>query len=182
MNLLPQDVVVAVWFALDRGPPATLAGMATQLHLSSSSQVHAAVSRALAARLLVPVDSDARGQTTVANCSNLLEFLVHGVKYAFPAERTGLTRGVPTLGGADIFRSTFSEAEVPVVWPHPRGLKRGEGLLPLHRCIPEIALDAEGALFHDVFAMVDALRAGTARERAFAVQKLPKILLGARAT
>ena len=108
---------------------------------------------------------------------NLLEFLIHGVKYAYPAERTGQTRGVPTIGSARVLRPDFGEPKQAVVWPHPRGDTRGEGLLPLHRCVPEVAVDDQDGRFHATFALVDALRTGSARERVFALKKLPALIL-----
>jgi hypothetical protein len=51
----------------------------------------------------------------------------------------------------------------------------------LHRSIPEIASDRPGGSpFHDVFALVDALRIGNARERGFAVKRLPALISSQR--
>jgi hypothetical protein len=174
MELLSQDVVLAVWLALDKAGHLTLASVGTALHLSSS-QVHAAAVRARAARLLIPTEP--RGNIASPNRKNLLEFLIHGVKYAYPAERSGTARGVPTSLGANVFRSSFGAPQQPMVWPHPRGGARGEGLLPLHRCIPEVALDQEDGSFHRTFALVDALRVGMARERQFALKELPALIM-----
>lgn len=178
MELLSQDVVLAVWLALQENPStATLAATGAALHLSSS-QVHAAGGRARAAGLLKTVDATRRGFTVAPHRGNLVEFLIHGVKYAWPAQRLGETRGVPTSGATRVFRSMFSKPPVPLVWPHPAGAVRGEGLLPLHRCVPEVALDDPGgSRFHDVFALVDALRTGNARERAFATRTMPDLIL-----
>ena len=62
----------------------------------SQSEVHAAVKRAQAARLLHGPELHDR-----PNISALEEFLIHGVKYVFPAERGGTTRGIPTAYAAE---------------------------------------------------------------------------------
>jgi len=91
MILKPQDVVVLLKLVAlgDRG--WTFQSLAVELSISQS-EVHAAVRRSVAARLMTEATS-ASGRPVRAA---LLEFLVHGVKYAFPPERGELTRGVPT--------------------------------------------------------------------------------------
>lgn len=88
--LLPQDVVVLAKLLSypDRRP--SLARMATDL-LLSGSQVHAALNRLAAARLVFKDARSSRPNTSAAE-----EFLVHGAKYMFPAIRGGVTRGMLT--------------------------------------------------------------------------------------
>jgi hypothetical protein len=180
-SLKPQDLVLAVWLAVgNQNAVATLAATGAALHLSAS-QVHAAAGRGRAARLLTTVDATKRGTSVEVHRANLLEFLIYGVKYVYPAERMGDTRGIPTSSSAEIFRSEFLKPEPGLVWPHHLGKTRGEGILPLHRSIPEIASDRPGGSpFHDVFALVDALRIGNARERGFAVKRLPALISSQR--
>lgn len=68
--------------------------MAGALSLSPS-EVHAAVARAVGSGLLHGAEFGHR-----PNLSALEEFLLHGMKYAFPAERGEPTRGVPTAYAA----------------------------------------------------------------------------------
>ena len=49
------------------------------------------IKRARASHLVQSPELDYR-----LNRSALLEFLLHGIRYAFPAEKGSLTRGVPT--------------------------------------------------------------------------------------
>src|SRR6266478_2886646 len=90
MNLEPQDIVVLLKltrYAEGRPPYVQIA---QELFLSPS-RVHAAVSRAKFARLL---HGPQLGEKP--NYSALEEFLIHGVKYSFPAQRGELSRGIPT--------------------------------------------------------------------------------------
>ena len=58
----------------------------------TASEAHAAVERAVAARLAI---KDEAGKPTVARAA-LRAFMQHGALYCFPATQGGLSRGVPT--------------------------------------------------------------------------------------
>jgi len=165
--LKPQDLVVVLRLSLAaRAARPTFLELASELGMSAS-EVHAAVSRAIASNLL------SSGERAV-NRSNLLEFLVHGAKYAFPAAVSGVTRGIPTSYAAPPLSSQFSVGELPPVWPHPEGTARGEGFEPLYRSVPDAAL--KNPQLYELLALVDAVRGGRARERALAVKELTKRL------
>lgn len=133
----------------------------------SASEVHASMRRAGDSRLV-----DMRERSV--NRKNLLEFLLHGVRFSFPAKRSGVTRGVPTSYAAPPLEKAFSRGDLPPVWPHPEGSVRGEGLEPLYRSVPEAAL--KNPQLHEWLALVDAVRAGRARERQMAGKELTKRL------
>jgi hypothetical protein len=99
------------------------------------------------------------------------EFLIHGLKYAFPAERGELTRGVLTAYAAEPLRQVIVLGdEPPPVWPYPTGLARGIAFEPLYRTAPKAALRDPG--LHEVLALADALRDGRARERKLAAEMI----------
>jgi hypothetical protein len=105
------------------------------------------------------------------NRSALLEFLEHGVRYAFPAERGEMTRSFPTAHAAAPLKSALREAnDPPSVWPHVAGTTRGYALTPLYRHAPDAALD-DPALY-ELLSLVDALRDGRTRERLLAMKEL----------
>ena len=61
-----------------------------------------------------------------------MEFLSHGLKYAFPPERGSMTRGIPTGAAAEPLKSRFlDDKEPPTVWPYSEGKVRGLSLAPL---------------------------------------------------
>lgn len=174
MKLLSQDVVLAIWWALETPAPAdvTNARMSEALGISAS-QVFASVRRCAWSHLTVTMDLNSR-TIVLPHRENLLEFVIHGVKYAFAAERGASERGVPTLRGAPIFRAEFGMPEQLLVWPHPDGSARGDSLSPLHKIVPKVAL--ENPRFHDALALIDAIRAGDARERKFGEKMIAKML------
>ena len=130
----------------------------------SVSEVHAGVKRAAAARLM-----DMHRKTPVKN--NLLEFLIHGVKYAYPPDRGALTRGIPTGYAAPPLKTLITQPdEPPPVWPDPEGSVRGYEFSPLFSAVPA-ACKVDPKLY-EVLALVDAIRDGRARERKIAVKEI----------
>ena len=60
------------------------------------------------------------------NKAALREFLIHGVKYAFPRQRGEVTRGIPTAHAAEPLKRQISAGnEPPPVWPSAMGKTRG---------------------------------------------------------
>ena len=134
----------------------------------SASEVHASVQRAAKSGLVRLDDRE-------PNRRALLEFLVHGLKYVFPAERGAMTRGMATAHATAPLAKSFSAGiEPPPVWPDPEGDVRGEAIEPLYRSAPAAA--RADAKLYEWLALVDAVRAGRARERELAVKELERRL------
>lgn len=157
--LRPGDIPVALRLVLHPGELYEDLARALRLSLSAA---HRAVRRLEAARLLLPGDRN-------PNRPALLEFLVHGVRYAFPAEAGAEVRGVPTAGALPEFKGEMPSGS-NAVWPSLEGSARGPGLAPLYEGAPAAAL-ADPRL-HRLLALVDALRIGQARERRIAERLL----------
>jgi hypothetical protein len=104
----------------------------------------------------------------------LAEFALHGAKYAFPADKTGMTIGVPTSHSAPVFAGVFAPGSDDYVWPHPNGKVRGIGVEPLHPSVPYAAMQDER--LYELLALFDALRVGRARERGMAAKRLPALI------
>lgn len=164
--LKPQDVFVSLRL-VDASPAERAFPKLAQALGISASEAHAAVKRAVQSGL---VDGASRSVRKEA----LREFLVHGLRYAFPAEWSGVTRGVPTSYAAPPLKAQFAAGELPPVWPHPEGTARGEGLAPLYRSAPGAAL--RDPHLYEWLALVDAVRAGHARERKLATKEIERRL------
>ena len=105
----------------------------------------------------------------------MLELLIHGVKYMMVPARGRLTRGVPTAHAAPVMRGRLvTGEEPPPVWPHATGTVRGESFEPLHHCVPGAALQDDR--FYAAMALVDAIRAGRARDRAVATKLIEEVI------
>ena len=149
-TLRPFDVAVALRLALvpeERYEP--LAGaMAT-----STSAVHRAVGRLRQAAVCRP------GSRTV-RASALLEFLRHGLRYAFPPVLGGERAGVPTAGAhAALLALAGDDPAVRLVWPMDGGGTNGRVLVPLFAAATKVA-DRDPRV-HALLAATDLLRVGT---------------------
>src|ERR1035438_5495212 len=105
MGLKPQDVYVVLKLVAAGSRRAPYSRLALEL-VMSPSEVHASVKRALASGLLHGLGLENR-----PNIAALEEFLTHGLKYAFPAERGELTRGVATSYGAAPLRALIAPTD-----------------------------------------------------------------------
>jgi hypothetical protein len=164
--LKPQDLMVLLKLAGSQGNSLTYERLGKALGMSSS-EVHASIGRAKAARL-INVES---GRPVVIR-SAVKDFLLHGAKYAFPATLGALTRGVPTSYAAPPLLKQVSQPtnEPPPVWPDPIGERRGVAFHPLYPSAPEAARN-DPALY-ELLALFDAVRGGAARERQLASKLL----------
>jgi len=170
MQLKPQDLLVLFKQVTQPAQVRTYAALGDAVHISAS-QAHRSVQRCLASGLAM---SKARGEWQAIR-SALLEFDVHGVRYAFPATLGPVKRGVATSFGALPLSSHINSTpgEAPV-WPHPKGESKGPSLSPISPTAPAAAL-VDPAL-HQLLALLDALRVGRARERTLAAKLLAEAL------
>jgi DNA-binding Lrp family transcriptional regulator len=169
MVLKPQDVVVVLKLVgYGEGRPS-FAQIASDLSMSPS-EVHAAVKRAQAAHLIHGPELSNR-----PNLSALEEFLVHGLKYAFPPEHGAPSRGIPTSYAAEPLSRLITHGDEPIpVWPYAKGQKRGIAFVPLYKTAPVAAL--KDPLLYKQLALIDAIRDGRPRERQLAERELIKSL------
>jgi len=164
--LRTQDILILLKL-LPWGREWTFDQIAHELGLSSSA-VHRSIDRAVKAGLF----NRARKEV---DHSALAEFLVHGVRYVFPAEWEGEARGVPTAwAAAPLSRQLSHSGSNPPVWPDPHGEVFGIALSPLDPRVPDAARRDES--LGELLALVDAIRIGGARERGVAAKQLKERL------
>ena len=167
--LKPQDFAVALKLVVLDGHWLPYAELGAVMRLSRF-EAHAAVQRLMAARLVAMVDGQPRPVMTA-----LRQFAISGAPYSFPPVREEVTIGFPTTYGvAPLKELLVASNESPLVWPHPDGIARGPGLLPLYESLPLAAKD-DPALY-ELLALFDALRTGQARERELARKLLEERL------
>lgn len=165
MVLKPQDVLVLLKLVALGEKDWSYNRLAADLGMSPA-EVHAAVKRALAARLAVRKDD-----RVVPAIRNLGEFLVHGLRYVFVPERGEITRGMPTLHAAPPLQGMMAESSEPLpVWPDPEGEVRGSSFTPLYKSAPKAA--RADPVLYELLVLVDAIRGGCARERQIAIREL----------
>jgi hypothetical protein len=164
MAIKPQDVVVCLALATV-DPPTTFAGIGQRVGLSAS-EAHAAVQRLRRAGL---VDAERR-----VNRGSLLEFLVHGLRHAFPVSIGGPSLGVPTGAAAPVVKGLPRPEMAPWVWPSAQGSVRGLALAPLYPTVPEAV--SQPSELYELLALADVMRAGRPREVSLARRRLRAML------
>jgi hypothetical protein len=167
MMLKPQDVVLLLALSLPSATESTNRSLAADLFISTS-EISGGISRLRAARLL---RSGAKKPVKRA----MEEFLLCGVKYAYPPNRGGQTRGLPTSYAAPPLSHLIVQPETdPPVWPDPAGPVRGYSFSPLYRTVPQAAMRDQR--LYELLALLDAIRDGRPREAEAASQELKKRL------
>ena len=161
-GMRPQDIVVLLkMIALDP-KPWRIVDLASSLHVSQS-EISESLNRNRVAGL---VD----GAKRKAHRTALLEFLLFGLKYVFPAQLGPLVRGMPTAHSAPPLAHHIVSGGENVVWPDDEGKVRGQSIDPLYPTVPQAAREDKN--LYELLALVDALRIGRARERAAAGTEL----------
>jgi len=165
--LRPQDLVIALHLATGQVLPQR--GMAAALGVSQAEISHA-LRRLRKGHLLAE-----SGEVVVPN---LLEFCIHGVRYAFAADVGRPLRGMPTVAMVSPLKERLSGDEGVVVWPAPDGSERAPALEPLHPCVVHAA--QRDPKLHRMLALLDAIRIGRNRMRTLAAELLARELASAR--
>jgi len=162
--MLKGEDVVLLLKLIDAEPDWTVRTLAEETGIPRSV-VHRAMGRLSAAGLL-----DAKRRRV--NVSQAEEFLVHAVKYLFPATLEGESRGMPTAWAAEPLRGQLASppGEMQPIWPDAHGRQRGLALRPLHPAVPGAA-QRDPALAERL-ALLDGIRLGDARVRTLAADLL----------
>lgn len=154
------------------GDDYSVRGLETSLGISKT-EVSASIKRSIAAGLAY---KDRRTNPPAVHRRQLCEFIIHGLKYVFPAHVGTITRGLPT----SIFMASFagkiaSANDAILVWPSAEATHRGLALTPLFKTAPHAAsLDNR---LYEYLALVDAIRVGRTRDVGFARDQLSARLL-----
>lgn len=163
MSIKSQDIVIVLKLVTLGERHWSYPTLGKDLFLSPSG-VHEGLSRAVKSGLVDPRTKKPRKKA-------LEEFLIHGVKYVFPIQRGGLTRGIPTgYSAPPLNKEIVQSSEYPPVWPYAKGAVRGYEFSPLHESIPSAA-EKDNELY-ELLALLDAIRGGRAREASIAAREL----------
>lgn len=150
----------------------TFASVGHELGLSASA-IHRGLERAALGGLYQP-----RQKRIVP--SALIDLLLHGARYVYPAMRSGEARGLPTAwAAAPLSEALVFSGENAPVWPDAMGEVRGMAIEPLHPAVPDAA--RSDPQLWELLALFDAIRVGGPRERGLAGELLErKVVEGGR--
>jgi len=168
-GIKPQDIVILLKLVVMGDEKWRHVDLVLSLGLSQT-EISFALNRCRTAGFL-----DSEKKTVMKGA--LLEFLVHGLKYVFPARPGAVSRGMPTAHSAPPLAGRIVAADNDMyVWPSDNGKARGQAIEPLYANVPRAA-EQDQALYA-LLALVDAVRAGRAREQAIAARELEQRLGG----
>jgi hypothetical protein len=144
----------------------TFAEVANALQISEGEVSYAMERNALAGL----VSADKKRVNKLA----LRDFLIYGLKYVFPAQVGGSTRGIVTAYSAPPVNQYITEGKEHFVWKYYKGTRRGNSIVPLYSNIPKIVENQPE--FYELLTITDTFRVGKSREIEIAIQELDKRL------
>jgi hypothetical protein len=158
-----QDVLVLLKLLISTNEIWLQKDLAQALYLSTA-EVSNALGRLEASKLF-------SSERQAPNVGNAIEFLVHGVKYIFPARFGGISLGLGTAHSAPPLCKKLKNSS-SYVWPCQEGVDRGEILYPIYGTVCQVALRDKN--LYECLALLDAIRIGRPRETKIAIEELQK--------
>jgi len=165
-SMRPQDIVILLKMISLRDKSISINEMSDLLNISIS-EISKAMERNSLAGL---VSADKKHVNKLA----LREFLIYGLKYVFPAQIGGSTRGIATAHSAPPVNQYITEGKENFVWKYYKGTKRGNSIIPLYDKIPKIIENQKD--LYEFLTIIDTFRVGKSREIEIAIQELDKRL------
>jgi hypothetical protein len=146
-------------------------GLAAVLGISKT-EVNASINRSVDVGMAI---YDRITNHPKANKKAILDFIVSGLKYVFPAKPAEMTRGIPTSFSAPVLKDELKSAgEYKYVWPDVNGHEKGQSVKPLFKSVP-LAVKQDQRLY-EYLALIDAIRLGNPREENLAIHILEEKL------
>ncbi|MDH6233771.1 hypothetical protein M2281_004384 [Mesorhizobium soli] len=134
----------------------------------SKTEVGASLKRSIESGLAIKDRATGRHKP---NRRLLRDFIVHGLKFVFPAKPGAMQRGLPTAFAAPVLKeSLHSAGHLICVWPYAHGKDLGQVIEPLFKSVPEAA--EKDQRLYAYLALVDAIRIGNPRESHLAADLL----------
>lgn len=164
-GMRPQDIVILLKIVTMQNDSWLSKDLANLLYISNS-EISESLDRSAYADL---IDFEKRR----VRRENLLDFLIHGMKYVFPAQPGNLVRGVPTAHSHPFMQSYIS-SEQAYVWPSATGTVLGQSIEPFYtNQVKAIENDEQ---LYGLLAVLDMIRVGRIREKTIAEKQLKEAL------
>ena len=138
----------------------------------SKSQINLSLNRCIDVGL---AKTDRQSGVPRVKVRALFDFIVHGLKYVFPAKPGEITRGIATSFAAPVLnQKLMSAGELIMVWPDAKEKTKGQAIEPLFKSVA-YAVNRDPEIYA-LLALVDAIRIGQPREANLAADLLKKRL------
>ncbi|MFI3262739.1 MAG: hypothetical protein R3Y26_07505 [Rikenellaceae bacterium] len=165
MTLKSQDILILLYLITQ--PNGWIQADIAEALLLSPSEVSNAMRRCVLSGFM-------NTEKSRVNKLALREFLISGLKYAFPALVSTKVRGVATAHSATPIKEQISEGEDIYVWSYYLGTRRGYAVTPLYKTVPKIVKN--NPALYELLVIVDTIRIGKVREVEIAIVELDKKL------
>ena len=165
-GMRPQDIVVLIKIATMTHENWYANGLAMELGIRNQ-EVSESIHRSVIAGLIAP-------NLRTLMKKEFLEFMEHGLKYAFPQKPCKIVKGVCTAYSAKPLSQLIPSKDV-YVWPWRNGTAQGRSIRPLHAKVAEAALKDKA--LYELLALTDALRLNRPGEQKLIMAELRKRLM-----
>ena len=172
LQLKPQDTLLALkyWSLRQEGQECSVRDIATSISISIG-EISKATKRLITSHIAVE-----RSGKIYTESGALLEWLCFGVRYAYPLEKIGYGRGMPTSWNCPVLKSDIVLPIPAIVWAVPMGELDGILIKPIHKSVP-FAASKDQTLYH-ALSLLEAIRGGKPRELSIARNLLTDIIKG----
>jgi hypothetical protein len=168
-GMRPQDIVILLKIITLGDRDWQLKDLAQMLYISPS-EITESLARSIEANL---IDHNKKR----VNRQNLLEFILYGLRYVYPASIGSMVKGISTAHSHP-FMKEFGNGSA-YVWPDMSGKVRGESIDPLYPNL--IKAVKEDEKLYKLLALTDVMRVGRAREISVAKDELKKMIVNGSA-
>lgn len=169
---LQQDRLSRAYLYDELGDHYSARGLSAALGVSKT-EVNASIRRSIDVGMAI---KDRELGYPKTNRKALLEFVIHGLKYVFPAKPAEIVRGLPTAFSAPVLEGKLlSMGDYIYVWPYAEGHEKGQSVQPLFKSVPKAVLEDER--LYEYLALVDAIRLGNPREANLAAEMFEQRLM-----
>jgi hypothetical protein len=166
--LKPQDIIIALKLCSLKDESWKYGTLASDLHMSPS-EVHSGMKRLKKCNLVTEL-SIGTESAIIPDKENILEFLIHGIRYVFPLERGEPAKGLPTSFGVDHLFNGIKTGSLIPVWGFETADYFGVTVKPLYKTLPLACINDFG--LYELMALCDALRDDSKDVRKIAEDKI----------
>lgn len=163
-----QDIAILIKLLLKQKAKEKIEfkNIAYELYISQS-EVTKSIKRLEKSKLLSRYSDD----SVELHKHELMELLLYGVKYLFPAEVNIATRGMATAHSSPLLKKIILSEEI-YVWPYINGNIKGLALTPIYKTLANALDRTPDENFYAVISALDLIRLGGKRENKIAKEIL----------
>ena len=167
--LKPHDIVIPLKFIALGGVNKTYRELSDDIYISIG-EISQGIQRLKYSKII-----SKKGSSFRVSRQSLLDFILHGIPYVFPAKKGGKRKGFKTSYSAYPLNQDIVENDEIIVWGHKEGNVIGYAIEPLYGKAPLAAKKDER--LYVLLSLIDAIRLGNGRSYKIAKRYLEKIII-----